>query len=112
MLTDDGHVTIDWRGISPPDGKGYGAGIKGGACNTCHDAARSNDFRADARAEARAVRRRVHARAAPRRQSARQTANSAYVLILGFGKPPTSRPAPSSSSMVSHRSPEIENGGA
>jgi len=44
VLTDDGHVTIDWRGISPPDGKGYGAGIKGGACNTCHDAARSNDF--------------------------------------------------------------------
>lgn len=34
--TADGALTIDWRGIAPPEGKGYGTNIKGGACNDCH----------------------------------------------------------------------------
>ncbi len=31
-----GALTIDWRGISPPDGTSYGSNIRGGACNECH----------------------------------------------------------------------------
>ncbi len=36
-------VTIEWRGVGPPRGTTYG-GDANGACNTCHLAARDNDF--------------------------------------------------------------------
>ena len=31
-----GALSIDWRGISPPEGTSYGTNIRGGACNECH----------------------------------------------------------------------------
>lgn len=38
-----GAVSINWRGLGPPSGEGYG-GDKDGGCNTCHGASRDNDF--------------------------------------------------------------------
>ncbi|MCC6648884.1 MAG: hypothetical protein IT374_25380 [Polyangiaceae bacterium] len=31
-----GAVSVDWRGVSPPDGTAYGTNLRGGACNECH----------------------------------------------------------------------------
>ncbi len=39
----DGTPAIVWRGITPPAGEQY-QGVAGGACNDCHQRARSNDF--------------------------------------------------------------------
>lgn len=39
----DGSATIKWRGVGPPSGESYG-GDKNGGCNTCHGAAKSNDY--------------------------------------------------------------------
>ncbi|MBX7112698.1 MAG: hypothetical protein K1X64_00085 [Myxococcaceae bacterium] len=39
----DGTPAIVWRGITPPAGERY-HGVAGGACNDCHQGARSNDF--------------------------------------------------------------------
>ena len=42
--TDGGGPTvIDWRGITPPAGKGYGK-ITGGSCNGCHSLAKKTDW--------------------------------------------------------------------
>ena len=38
-----GATLIDWRGIAPPEGHGYGK-IIGGSCNGCHSLALSRDF--------------------------------------------------------------------
>ena len=40
---DGGTPSIDWRGIAPPPGKGYGAAF-GGLCNDCHGLAGGNDY--------------------------------------------------------------------
>lgn len=39
----DGSQAIVWRGITPPVGEKY-SGTSGGTCNTCHDAAKANDW--------------------------------------------------------------------
>jgi hypothetical protein len=38
-----GATVIDWRGIAPPDGKGYGKTL-GGSCNACHGLAQQTDY--------------------------------------------------------------------
>jgi hypothetical protein len=40
--SDNGTPVIVWRGITPPDGEGYG-GAAGGACNNCHGSSPDND---------------------------------------------------------------------
>ena len=37
-------LNILWRGNAPPSGMGYGGGVSGGVCNTCHGGAKANDF--------------------------------------------------------------------
>lgn len=45
MAQDAAYVpTVNWRGIGPPPGAGYGGSIKGGTCNNCHGMAEDNDF--------------------------------------------------------------------
>ncbi len=39
----DGSASIKWRGLGPPSGESYG-GDKNGGCNTCHGAAKANDY--------------------------------------------------------------------
>ena len=39
-----GALNVVWRGNAPPNGMGYGGGIGGGVCNTCHASATANDF--------------------------------------------------------------------
>ena len=42
--TDDRRVAVQWRGVAPPSGMGYGAGTQGGVCNTCHAGSAANDY--------------------------------------------------------------------
>lgn len=37
-------LNVLWRGNAPPNGMGYGGGVSGGVCNTCHGAAKANDY--------------------------------------------------------------------